>query len=70
MIVPDRGARWQLTSLDWQLMGFFSGQERTESEWRALFGRAGLEVVGVWRHPLGIDALIEVALPPGNEENQ
>lgn len=63
MVVPDRGAHWQLTSLDWELMTHFGGHERTESEWRNLIESAGLKVSGIYKHPQSQDSLIEVELP-------
>ena len=68
MVVPDKGAHWQLTSLDWELMMHFGGQERKESEWRELIestpetdGRL-LRVSEIWKHPQSQDSLIEVEL--------
>ena len=41
MVVPDKGAHWQLTSLDWELMMHFGGPERTETQWRELIESTG-----------------------------
>ena len=73
MVVPDKGAHWQLTSLDWELMMHFGGAERTEAQWRELIESTGktdgakgpggsLRVTGIYKHPLSQDSLIEVEL--------
>ena len=73
MVVPDKGAHWQLTSLDWELMMHFGGAERTEAQWRELIESTGktdggegqtgaLKVTGIYKHPLSHDSLIEVEL--------
>ena len=63
MVVPDKGAQWQLTSLDWGLMQFFSGRERSESEWRKLIEQVdGLKVVQIFKHALSVDSVIEIGL--------
>jgi len=63
MVVPDMGAHWQLTSLDWELLTHLGGRERTESEWRNLIESAGLKVSGIYKHPQSQDSLMEVDLP-------
>lgn len=62
-IVPDQGAHWQQTSLDWQLMVSMGARHRTEQEMRKML--AGVEefkIAGIWRTPTGIDSLIELEL--------
>jgi hypothetical protein len=47
-VLPDTGAPWQQTSLDWTMMGMLVSRERTESQWRELLGKAGLKISGIW----------------------
>ena len=61
--LPDKGANWLMTGLDWELMTFLSGRERTEAEWRKMMESAGLKLVKIFRHPQSIDSVIEVELP-------
>ena len=63
MVVPDRDAHWQLTSLDWELLMNLAGRERMESEWRSLIESAGLRVTGIYKHPHSQDSLLEIGLP-------
>ena len=49
-------------SLDLQMMGLHAGMERTERQWRALLGEAGLEVVRIWRKAVGEESVIEAKL--------
>ncbi|KAK5740539.1 hypothetical protein LTR17_004576 [Elasticomyces elasticus] len=46
-VMPDQGAHWMQTSLDWELM---------------MIEGAGLKVVEIFRHPQSVDSLIEVEL--------
>lgn len=61
-IVPDRGADWKITSLDWFMMALVATAERTETEWTALLRSAGLKVVGIWTTDLAVESLIEAVL--------
>jgi hypothetical protein len=62
-IVPDQGAHWQQTSMDWQLMVSLGARHRTESEVRKMIeGVEGLKITGIWKTPTGLDSLIEVEL--------
>ena len=62
-ILPNRGAHWALTCLDWELMANLSARQRTEAELRNLVESAGLKVVGIFKHPQSVDSLIEAELP-------
>jgi hypothetical protein len=62
-VVPDKGAPYPLTSLDWELMSCLGATERTESQWRSLIESADLKVTGIWSHPQFDQSLIEVELP-------
>ncbi|OAK94421.1 O-methyltransferase [Phaeosphaeriaceae sp. SRC1lsM3a] len=61
-VVPNKGAHWAQTCLDWELMASLGARHRTEAEHKALYEGVGLKITGVWRHPLCLDALIELEL--------
>ncbi|KAF6226881.1 hypothetical protein HO133_008322 [Letharia lupina] len=58
-VVPDVGAAWSITSMDWLMMALGAVRERTEKQWRGLLGQAGLKVTGVWTYEQGTESLIE-----------
>ena len=58
-VVPETNASFRLAALDFHMMSLVAGIERTESQWRSLLGRCGLEVVKIWRSNGGPDAVIE-----------
>jgi hypothetical protein len=61
-VVPDQGAHWAQTCLDWELMASLGARHRTEAEHKKLYAGAGLKVAGIWRHPNSLDAVIELEL--------
>ncbi|KAH6638143.1 O-methyltransferase [Boeremia exigua] len=61
-VVPNAGAHWSQTALDWELMAALGSRHRTEAEHAALYARAGLKIVGMWRHAHSLDSLIELEL--------
>jgi hypothetical protein len=61
-VVPNVGAHWVQTCLDWELMASLGARHRTEAEHQKLYEGAGLKVTGLWRHPQSLDALIELEL--------
>lgn len=61
-VVPDAGAHWSQTSLDWELMASLGARHRTVAEHVALYEGVGLRVAGVWRAPGGLDSVIELVL--------
>ncbi|KAI4703468.1 hypothetical protein J4E89_010044 [Alternaria sp. Ai002NY15] len=61
-VVPDQGAHWVQTCLDWELMASLGARHRTEEEHRRMYEGAGLKMMGVWRHPHSLDSLIELEL--------
>jgi hypothetical protein len=61
-VVPDQGAHWAQTCLDWELMASLGARHRTEAEHKKLYEGAGLKMVGIWRHPSSLDAVIELEL--------
>jgi hypothetical protein len=61
-VVPNQGAHWAQTCLDWELMASLGARHRTEAEHKKLYEGAGLKITGIWRHPQSLDALIELEL--------
>lgn len=59
-VVADENAAWQHASLDLYMMALTSSYERTESEWRELIAKTGLEVSGIYNKGLGNEGIIEV----------
>ena len=62
LVVPDVGAPWGTTSLDWLMMSIASARERTEKEWRELLSEAGLNVVSIFTYEPGTESIIEAEL--------
>lgn len=62
LLVPDWNAPWPSTALDVSLMQSLSGQERTESQFRALLESVRLKIEGMWRHDNTSDVVIEASL--------
>ncbi|KAF2023244.1 O-methyltransferase [Setomelanomma holmii] len=61
-VVPDQGAHWAQTCLDWELMAALASRHRTVGEHRKLYEGAGLKITGIWRHPQSLDSVIELEL--------
>ena len=61
-VVPNQGAAWPQTALDWELMASLGARHRTVAEHHELYEGVGLKVVGIWRHPHSLDSLIELEL--------
>ena len=61
-VVPDIGAAWSITSMDWLMMALGAVRERTETQWRGLLGQAGLTVTGIWTCEQGTESLIEAEI--------
>lgn len=58
-VVPNVGATWSITSMDWLMMALGAVRERTEKQWRDMLGQAGLKVTGIWTYEQGSESLIE-----------
>lgn len=61
-VVPDLGADWKITSLDWYMMALAASAERTETEWKELLRSAGLKITGIWTMDAAVESLIEAVL--------
>lgn len=59
LIVPDKGAAWSVTSMDWLMMALGSVRERTEADFLRLLTAAGYTVARVWTVEQGTESLIE-----------
>ena len=60
--VPERGAGWPVTSMDWLMMALGAMRERSMREWEAILGRAGLKVSKVFTYEMSAESLIEAEL--------
>ncbi|KAK4997107.1 hypothetical protein LTR66_003425 [Elasticomyces elasticus] len=58
-VVPDRGAHWQMTRLDWLMMATCVALERTERQWREFVGSVGFKVRRIWTMDETTENLIE-----------
>ena len=62
LIVPNTGAVWSVTSMDWLMMALGSVRERTETDFRILIEKAGYKVEKIWTVEQGTESIIE-AIP-------
>ncbi|MCJ1414442.1 hypothetical protein MMC32_000768 [Xylographa parallela] len=62
LVVPDKGAAWSVTSMDWLMLALGAVRERTESDWRELLESAGMRIVKIWTWEQGTESLIEAEL--------
>jgi hypothetical protein len=58
-VLPNAGTEVHPAVLDFTMLTYFNARERTESQWRVLLGKAGVEVVRIWRLGSGSEAVIE-----------
>ena len=61
-VVPETGAPWDITSLDWLLFVLLGSGERTEAEWKRLAQEVGLQVVKVWNFDKRCQSIVEMEL--------
>jgi len=61
-VLPDVGAPLAPSLLDINMLALLNGMERTEGQWRDLFGSVGLEIVKIWDKDKDKEAVIEVQL--------
>lgn len=60
--VPEQGAGWPVTSMDWLMMALGAMRERTMREWEGILEQAGLRVVRVFTYEMSAESLIEAEL--------
>ncbi|CAG8108135.1 unnamed protein product [Penicillium olsonii] len=58
-VLPDTDVPLMQTSLDIQMMSIGAGVERSETQWRDLLRKAGLEITGIWSQEPGMESVIE-----------
>jgi hypothetical protein len=63
-VVPDRNVDWLTACLDLCMWMFFSGIERTMTQWQVLFDAVGLEVTQVHSTTLSRSKVIELRKRP------
>lgn len=63
-MLPDKAAPPTLTGLDWEMMTFYAGSERSESQWRTLLEHpeVGLKVTQIWSYSEFDQSVIEAEL--------
>ncbi len=61
-LLPNTGASMRGASMDFLMMMFCSGIERTRSQWEKLLDSCGLEIVKVWGTRSDYEQVIEVQL--------
>ncbi|RAH80106.1 S-adenosyl-L-methionine-dependent methyltransferase [Aspergillus japonicus CBS 114.51] len=64
-VIPDRGAQWQATGLDFVMLADFAGAERTESQWTRLLHAAGFRILRIWAADRWSESLIECEVAVG-----
>ena len=65
MILPDQGAHWYAIQLDLTMMSSLGAMERTEKQWVALLGEAGLVIREVWTYTVEWRDSVIVAVVKG-----
>ena len=65
-VVPDVGAEWSVTAMDWVMMALNSVRERTEADWHRLVESAGLRIAKIWSYDQSTESLIEIELDAGS----
>ncbi|KAL8689022.1 MAG: hypothetical protein Q9218_005211 [Villophora microphyllina] len=61
-VLPNTGAPIRGSSMDFLMMCFCSGIERTRRQWEDLLGACGLEIVKVWGNRTDYEQVIEAKL--------
>lgn len=61
-ILPNQDCPLFLAGFDLQMMTMHAAQERTESQWKLLLGKAGLKVNKFWQPDSGGEGIIEAEL--------
>ena len=61
-VLPNKGASFRGPSMDFLMMMYASGIERTIRQWENLLGTCGLTIVKVWGADSGHEQVIECQL--------
>lgn len=62
LVVPDHGASWSITSMDWLMLALGAVKERTEKDWRTVIEQVGLKITAMWTKDQCSESLIECEL--------
>lgn len=61
-VLPNTGASLRGSSMDFLMMMYASGIERTLQQWERLLDASGLEIIKVWGMDSGYEQVIECQL--------
>ena len=61
-VLPNTGASFRGPSMDFLMMMYASGIERTMRQWEQLLEKCGLEIIKVWGGDSGHEQVIECQL--------
>lgn len=62
-VVPAQGASLMQTASDLIMMCGFSGRERFEDNFRALFESVGMKITGIWTRDPSTESVVEAMVP-------
>ena len=62
VVLPDKGADWLSAAGDVIMLFLPAGLERTETHFRTMIQKAGLEVVKVWNREGQLQSVLETRL--------
>ena len=63
-VLPNKGASLRGFSMDFLMMMYASGMERSMQQWERLLDTCGLEIIKVWGIDSGHEQVIECQLKP------
>ena len=61
-VLPNTGAPLRGSAMDFLMMVYASGMERTRHQWETLLEASGLEMIKVWGEDSGYEQVIECQL--------
>lgn len=64
LVLPDKHVPPFVAALDWEMMTYVAGHERTEKEWRSLLedSEVSLKITGIWNYTQYDQSIIELEL--------
>ncbi|KAA8575032.1 hypothetical protein EYC84_004253 [Monilinia fructicola] len=63
MVIPETGAHWHATQIDFVMMTVLASTERTEEQWHALLASAGLKAKKIVKYTVSLGDSIIAAVP-------
>lgn len=62
--LQDKGVSPFVATMDWQMLTWIAGKERTERDWKTLLEdpEVGLKITGIWQYSQFHQAVIEAEL--------